>query len=162
MSIANAGAVVTIRNVMSASNDQAQEPDLSTPAGRLSYARAAAGYRNMSEFAIAHEVSGVKLNTYRAHEAGDRGLGRIVGLYAQLLDVDESWLLFGTGRGPAIKDAIQPPIDPGKKVTPTSFQRRMLDLSEEIRASIIANDLKRGIRLAKSMVAQMEVEELGR
>jgi phage repressor protein C with HTH and peptisase S24 domain len=69
---------------------------------RLIAAREAAGFKTATDAARALKVPAP---TYLAHENGSRGLTAANVLnYAQQLNVDATWLLYGTGRGPGGAD----------------------------------------------------------
>jgi len=65
--------------------------DLSTPEGRLSWARARA-YSDARQFA---DAVGVHPTTYRAYESGQNGFGKHVVKFAAKLKVPVEWLLEG-------------------------------------------------------------------
>lgn len=73
-------------------------PDLSTQAGRLRWAREAAGFSSIRAAALAREWNE---NTYKSHEQGIRGADGIkprhLEKYARAFKVDLTWLTFGTG-----------------------------------------------------------------
>ena len=73
-------------------------PDISTQAGRLRWAREAAGFTSIRAAAIA---KGWNENTYKSHEQGIRGgdgiKPRHLEKYARAFKVDLTWLTYGTG-----------------------------------------------------------------
>jgi hypothetical protein len=98
-------------------------PDLSTQAGRLVWARAAAGYPSSRKAA---ELLRWNVNNYKAHETGERGKKGIppddLTKYAKAFKVDITWLAFGTGApfpGAAKEQPWPPEVRPGVKRTGT-------------------------------------------
>ncbi len=84
--------------------------DLSTPAGRLKYARQMAGYRSARAFL---EKFGHDQSTYSGHETGGRGLKPTqAALYAkQLNNCSAGWLLTAEGNAP-LKNTAPAPVGP--------------------------------------------------
>lgn len=77
--------------------------DLTTPHGRLRWARIRAGYKSAAKFA---EAFGITEVTYRAHESGVNGIrAKVAQHYGPLLGISWSWLLSGSG-SPDDKDAL--------------------------------------------------------
>jgi len=65
---------------------------------RLRAARLARGYQTATEAAKKYQLN---FNTYASHEGGSRNIPlQKLRMYAKMFDVDEQWLLTGTGRGP--------------------------------------------------------------
>lgn len=79
--------------------NRTEPPDLDTQAGRLVWARSAAGY---SSPRAAAKILRWKENSYKAHETGARGKLGIppekLELYAKTFKVDITWLAFGMGQ----------------------------------------------------------------
>lgn len=75
-----------------------EPPDLDTQAGRLVWARAAAGYRSSRQAA---QLNRWNENSYKAHETGERGKTGIppddLQKYSKAFQVDITWLAFGSG-----------------------------------------------------------------
>ena len=96
-------------------------PDLSTPHGRLAYARQAlAGLRSAADAARRLRVP---YPTYASHENGSRGFGpEEADLYARTFKVDREWLVWGIGnpRGPSIVDKIAQ-LDPDRRKLAESY-----------------------------------------
>ena len=89
--------------------------DLSTPHGRLAYARQhLAGLRSAADAARKLRVA---YPTYAAHENGSRGFGpEEAYLYARTFKIDREWLVWGVGnpRGPSIIDKLAQ-LDPERR-----------------------------------------------
>jgi hypothetical protein len=89
--------------------------DLSTPHGRLAYARAhLAGLRSAADAARRLRVA---YPTYASHENGSRGFGPEEAFhYARTFKVDREWLVWGVGnpRGPSITDKLAQ-LDPDRR-----------------------------------------------
>lgn len=95
-------ATATFRSDMREPSKNPDE-DLSTPHGRLKWARARAGYASAAKFADAHGITEV---TYRAHESGVNGIrAKVAQRYGPLLNISWSWLLSGVG-SPDDQDAV--------------------------------------------------------
>lgn len=83
---------------------------MTEPNERLQEAREAAGYSDATSAAKAYGWNDV---TYRAHEAGGRGLKREVAeKYAKAFRVSAGWLLTGEGRGPGVKLSASSEVRP--------------------------------------------------
>ncbi|WP_158010799.1 helix-turn-helix domain-containing protein [Tardibacter chloracetimidivorans] len=78
------------------------KPDLTTPWGRLEWARERAGYKTAADFARKVRVRPV---TYRAYEAGQNGYAKRAAEFAKKLNVSAGWLLSG---GPQPSEADPP------------------------------------------------------
>lgn len=72
--------------------------DLSSPAGRLRWARDRAGFKNQADLANLVKIRDI---TYRAYENGQNGFAKHAALFARTLGVTAEWLLEG-GRTPQI------------------------------------------------------------
>ncbi len=70
---------------------------------RLKHARIDAGFSTAKEFALTNDL---KISTYNLHEAGTRSMAfEIIELYANLLNLNVTWLL--TGSGPKTKSQVR-------------------------------------------------------
>jgi hypothetical protein len=89
--------------------------DLTTPHGRLAYARGTlAGLRSAADAARKLRMA---YPTYAAHENGTRAFGpEEAYIYARTFKVDREWLVWGVGnpRGPSIMDKILQ-LDPERR-----------------------------------------------
>ncbi|MBB6251408.1 helix-turn-helix transcriptional regulator [Nitrospirillum iridis] len=125
---------------------------------RLKIARIAAGFRTAREFTDTH---GVPYATYHMHESGQRSPDLDTQRkYAAIFGVDEAWMVLGRGDGPKGAPPDLGEEAPASAPRQTSEQRRLLDLCDRLRRSIIKNDVQRAIRLAESVAADLRVAEL--
>lgn len=89
--------------------------DVSTPHGRLAYARRhLAGIKSAADAAKKLRMA---YPTYASHENGSRGFGpEEAAEYARAYKIDREWLVWGVGnpRGPSIIDKIAQ-LDPERR-----------------------------------------------
>jgi len=127
---------------------------------RLRAARIAAGFRTKREFTDTH---GIAYTTYHNHEGGGREPDiEIKKRYASIFGVDDNWLILGTGSGPSQDGAIEEIQGDEIHIRPTSGQRRLLDLCDQLRRSILRDEPTRAARIAETIAADMRLAELDR
>lgn len=108
-------------------------PDLSTPHGRLAYAR-----RHLAKIESAAEAARklrLKYATYAAHENGTRGMGADeAARYAKAYKIDREWLVWGTGnpRGASIMDKMAQ-LDPERRMAAESHIEWLLSQQAKTR-----------------------------